>query len=82
MNTVRDEIEKLQKMNPDEVICSPLWQIDDVIFRAKDSGYEFTEEEAESVLHGMSNKHDCEIGINWIVMDFWIDEVVREREEK
>jgi hypothetical protein len=25
-------------------------------------------------------KHDCNIGINWDVIDYWIDEIVKERE--
>jgi hypothetical protein len=57
------------------------WHIDDVIYQAKDNGEELTEQEARDVLAMVNRKHDCNIGINWDVIDYWIDEIVSEREE-
>ena len=38
-------------------------------------GGEITKDEARDVLGMVSQKHDCNIGINWDVIDYWIDRV-------
>jgi Asp-tRNA(Asn)/Glu-tRNA(Gln) amidotransferase B subunit len=52
------------------------WHIDDIIGRAEDRDIPLviTEEQAQDILGNLQRKHDCEIGINWDVIDFWIDE--------
>ena len=52
------------------------WHIDDVIDQ-HDRGFcgEITKDEARDVLGMVSQKHDCNIGINWDVIDYWIDRV-------
>lgn len=57
------------------------WHIDDVIEQAETHGEQLTEQEARDVLAMVNRKHDCNIGINWDVIDYWIDEIVSEREE-
>lgn len=59
-----------------------VWHIDDVFAQAKEMGRRLTVEEAEWVIEHVDSKHDATIGINWDVLSYWIDEVVREREEK
>jgi hypothetical protein len=39
-----------------------------------------TNDEARKVLQLLKKCHDCNIGINWDVIDYWIDEIVKERE--
>jgi hypothetical protein len=56
------------------------WHIDDVIEQAENNGEQLTEQEARDVLGMVNRKHDCNIGINWDVIDYWIDEIVKERE--
>jgi hypothetical protein len=56
------------------------WGIDDVYQQAGDT--RLTEPEAQEVLHLMDNKHDANIGINWDVIDVWIDFVVSKREKR
>jgi hypothetical protein len=78
------EAEMAVKMtfNPDWV--AEWWHIDDII--QQDDGAEdephsdLTEDEAREVLRLMIKEHDCEVGINWDVIDNWIDHVKDQRE--
>ena len=78
------EAEMAVKMtfNPDWV--AEWWHIDDII--QQDDGAEdephsdLTEDEAREVLRLMIKEHDCEVGINWDVIDAWIDHVKAQRE--
>ena len=40
-----------------------------------------TEENAIDVLEHIARNHDCEVGINWEVIDLWCDELYPEPEE-
>ena len=56
------------------------WCVEDVISRAKeDRDIELTKDQALDILSLLESKHDCNIGINWEVMDYYIDEVVKEQ---
>ena len=61
------------------------WHISDVHSCANgfddDDAHDLTDEEAQEVLRLMSKYHDCEVGINWDVIDSWIDHVKKLREE-
>jgi len=61
------------------------WHIDDIIEQdngAEDEPYsDLTEDEAREVLRLMIKEHDCEIGINWDVIDSWINHVKGLRKE-
>jgi hypothetical protein len=78
------EAEMAVKMafNPDWV--AEWWHIDDIIEQdngAEDEPYsDLTEDEAREVLRLMIKEHDCEVGINWDVIDAWIDHVKEQRE--
>ena len=79
------EAEMAVKMtfNPDW--AAEWWHIDDII--QQDDGAEdephsdLTEDEAREVLRLMTKEHDCEVGINWDVIDAWIDHVKAQRKE-
>jgi hypothetical protein len=57
------------------------WHIDDIIEQAENCGEQVTEDEAREVLRLMIKEHDCNIGINWDVIDAWVDHVVGQRKE-
>jgi len=57
------------------------WHIDDVIEQAEGNGEQLTIDEARSVLAMVNRQHDCNIGINWDVIDYCIDKIVEQREE-
>ena len=61
------------------------WHIDDIIEQddgAEDETYsDLTKDEAREVLRLMMKEHDCEVGLNWDVIDGWIDHVKGLRKE-
>jgi hypothetical protein len=64
---------------------SEWWHIDDIIEQDAGADYEpdsdLSPEEAREVLRLMIKEHDCEVGINWDVIDGWIDHVKKLRKE-
>ena len=56
---------------------SEWWHIDDV----KSLDETLTDEEAQEVLQIVGRKHDCNIGINWDFLGYWVDHVIEERED-
>ncbi len=58
---------------PNEITIS--WHIEDV--QSQDPA--LTDDEARQVLQLIKHKHDANIGVNWEVIDFWIDYFKRER---
>ena len=59
---------------------SSWWHTDDVIEQAEPDN-QLTIEEAREILRLMDKYHDCEVGLNWDVIDAWIDHVVAQRKE-
>ena len=76
------EAEMAVKMtfNPDWM--AEWWHIDDVATQAESQGETLTEEECREVLRLMEKYHNCEVGINWDVIDNWIDHVTAQRKEE
>lgn len=66
---VKDVIARLQRMNQEDTVCMPMWSTVDVLNR--DSS--LTEKQAEDILDEMDRKHDASIGINWDVIDTYIE---------
>jgi len=52
------------------------WHIDDV----KGLNKKLTKQECRDVLNMVDRGHDANIGINWDVIRYYIDEVIEERE--
>jgi hypothetical protein len=59
------------------------WHIDDVKEQYLGDGEysELTDDEAREVLRLADKYHDCEVGINWEVLDSWADHVKQQRKE-
>jgi hypothetical protein len=49
------------------------WSTEDVLMQADAMDIELTEEQADDILDSLENKHDANIGINWDVISFYID---------
>ena len=60
-----------------DVICNS-WRTEDVLSRALERDIPFTYEQAQRALGLMNRKFDAEYGINWTVIDCFIDEVIIE----
>lgn len=56
------------------------WHIDDVHSQAQEMGEDLSPQECRDVMAMVMRKHDCNIGINWDVIDYWIDETIKDRD--
>lgn len=52
------------------------WTAFDIIERADQIGYDIGINTAAQIMQRMVNRHDCEIGINWDVIDQHIEEIL------
>ena len=59
---------------------SIIWSTEDVLHQAKEKGVKLTEDEANEILLHMERKHDADIGISWGTIDYYIDDLVEERD--
>lgn len=48
------------------------WCVEDVLMRAEENGIPCTEDEAQYILNSMDDCHDCNNGITWDTIDFWL----------
>jgi hypothetical protein len=80
-NGSKAEAEMAVKRHFDPDWMSEWWHSDDIIEQAENNGEQLTYKEAQEVLRLMSKYHDCEIGINWDVIDNWVDHIVGQRKE-
>lgn len=77
--TIQEAIKFLQAY-PLEMECAfAFWQPDDAAGRAKDRGIILTKDEANEVISNVQRTQDCELGISWVTIDCWIDEVINKR---
>jgi hypothetical protein len=56
-------------------VIAIVWTADDVQGQADQLGIEVTEGQIRDVLYHLKNKHDANIGINWGMIDYWIQNV-------
>jgi hypothetical protein len=69
-----------------EMIGSPdwvasWWHIDDVIECCDWQGFELTDDDAREALRLADKYHDAEHGINWAVLQSWVDHIVKQKEK-
>jgi hypothetical protein len=80
------EAEMAVKRHFDPDWIASWWHISDVHCCAndwdEDDTREITDEEAAEVLRLAEKHHNSELGINWDVLDNWIDHVKAQRKEK
>lgn len=61
---------------------SEWWHISDVQELTEDMKEELSNDEAREVLRLVKKRHDCNVGINWDVINYWIEHVLDERKKK
>jgi len=74
--TIAELITHLQGYNPESVIAYDLWQVDDVIGYAEQTGLTITKGQAEQVLDRMDDEKDANIGMSWDVLDYHLQRVM------
>lgn len=78
MSTIKHCIERINRMktsNKNTQIAMAIWGTDDVITRAKEREIKITPEQANDIVRTIDQKQDCSIGINWTVIDYYLDEI-------
>lgn len=63
-------------------VAVAIWCREDVIERAKENDIEITPEQADDILDQIDHRQDCTVGINWDVLDYYIEECERESHVK
>jgi len=58
------------------------WSTDDVLGTAESMDIELTEQEADNILEEMERCHDAELGINWLVIESYIESYIQMKEDK
>lgn len=81
MPTVEEQIKHLQGYDPKTPCAMHLWLPDDVRNRAFEKGYKVTDEQVARILDRMEHKCDSSIGLNWDVLDCYIEEIEDELEK-
>jgi len=56
------------------------WSWEDIYYPAGEQGYECTKEQAQEILEDMIANHDAEYGINWNVVNSYIQDNCNEKE--
>lgn len=49
------------------------WCVEDVSIRAEDNGVRCTKKMARKILDMMDKQHDCNYGVSWETIDYWLD---------
>lgn len=73
---IKELIKHLEKYNPEDVIAYDLWTADDV--DCSSNGYgAITQEQSEEVINRMEKHKDASIGLNWDVLNYHLDQVMK-----
>jgi hypothetical protein len=71
--TVNSALKDLKNYPKDAHIAYAIWQVDDVLEKAKEMEVTLTETEASEIIDFVHNKHDAELGISWMTIETAID---------
>ena len=74
--------EKALRLDPENEV-EFIWHIEDVKDHAANmcNWPGMTDEEARDILEVMKRRHDCTIGINWDVIDYYVEDAKYEKEK-
>jgi len=65
----------LRHYSPDEHVAVDIWCVEDVLERAEERGIKISRKGAEEIIDEVHRRRDSTIGINWDVIDSFLDEV-------
>ena len=76
MPTVKEIVNwLLRHYSPDEHVAVDIWCVEDVLERAEERGIKISRKGAEEIIDEVHRRRDSTIGINWDVIDSFLDEV-------
>ncbi len=57
------------------------WSTEDVLGKADEMDIKLTEKEADEILDQLYRLHDADLGINWLVIENYIEQYIDEKQE-
>jgi len=67
----------IKMIDPDKHYAVAIWSTEDVLDHANEQpGIELSQEQVEDIIDEIDRKQDCSCGINWDVLDFYIQDVL------
>jgi len=72
--------EALRKHWTDKIAV--IWCDDDVSGRAEERDMVISQKTAHEILEGILNRHDASIGVNWDVIDVWLEDEDAQKESE
>ena len=70
----------ITKNEEGELILRDDWCIEDVHSAAGDLGQKITDDQAEDILVAVAQGHDCNIGINWELFYYYLEDYRKEKD--
>lgn len=79
----KNRVEIIRLMNEDDRIpmCIITFSDEDIFGRAEELNIPMTTEIATDILYRCYKHHDCEQGLSWTTIDYWIEEINKEHVE-
>lgn len=71
---LKSKLTKLERKHEQYKRESIKWGVGDFMGRAKDTGYTISRAKAQDSLEEMIRRHDCNFGITWDTLDFYIQQ--------
>jgi len=76
LTTVKDHIEHMKNSyKPEDVVAVAIWQVDDVLGQAKETGIKITRKQAEEIIERIDRRQDASLGISWDTIDAYLDDL-------
>jgi len=72
--TLKKELAKVIKEFNQYKLEAVKWSWDDIQGTAKQKGKKCSKKKAQEILELMIDKHDAELGITWITIEYYVDE--------
>lgn len=81
MKAIENLIKDIHNLNedPKSHYVAVIWHVSDVRSKADEMEVAISFEEAMEILHRLKQHHDCNIGINWEVIQGHIEDIIQER---
>jgi len=76
LTTVKDHIEHMKNSyKPEDIVAVAIWQVDDVLGQAKETGIKITRKQAEEIIERIDRRQDASLGISWDTIDAYLDDL-------
>jgi len=60
---------------PEDIVAVAIWQVDDVLGQAKETGIKITRKQAEEIIERIDRRQDASLGISWDTINAYLDDL-------